>query len=124
MSYRSEVGLILTKDADKKLRKRISNLKNKEEKTLVRDLLAFLHRDESKESQQVFYHHDSIKWYGNDHAVLYIEDFLDTISEDDYLFCRVGEDLRDIEERGYMTDNHWSLSVVRSVAFIPEKAES
>lgn len=77
----------------------------------VKDLFicAHKHSSDSKSGSEMWYW-NSIKWYEFEPEycpeVNFITCFLAELNEEEYLFLGIGEDLEDIEEKGY----YWEKS--------------
>ena len=123
MGYRSEIGLCLAAQAQAALETSLSNLANgeitytPEEEKLIRALFpaADIRKDEN--SGTVAYHWSWIKWYSDYPEVRFIESFLATLEDEEYLFLRLGEADDDFESAGAFWDNPLQMSYSRSIAF-------
>ena len=61
---------------------------------------------------------DYLKWYDNYPDVRFIEDLMNELESDDFLFLRIGEDMNDNEEKGSFWNNPFALSILRTITSI------
>ena len=119
MGYRSDVGLCLTGAGKKVLDAKLAKLEPGTE--MYRDLHGLMNfPDDKREDQKtgaIAWLWKRLKWYPDYEDVAFIEKMLRNLSEEEYLFIRVGEHLYDAEERGDFWDNPFGMYLVRSVAF-------
>ena len=103
MGYRSEVAIALTDDATRLL-------KAIEEHADFDGLLAEAegtypkHLDPEADNGCKLYW-DHLKWYDGYGAIDALNNFMDVIPDEDFLFVRSGEDLEDNEEKGDFYDS-------------------
>ena len=57
------------------------------------------------------------KWYEEFAEVAFVEAFMDSLSDEDFLFIRLGEDYDDIETRGSFCGKPFGMYVERKIAF-------
>ncbi len=122
MGYYSEVGLCLNKAAHAAMLKKLAK-QNKETKKEVKELLTYADKyiaHAKTEKESVLYHWEWVKWYSSYTEVKFIEEFLQTLGDDEevellYRFVRIGEDYDDIEFLGGYYDNPFEMDLGRSV---------
>jgi hypothetical protein len=111
MGYRSDVGLAIQADA---LAKMIESDPSKSDK--VRECLDCADEHlKSADGNHLFYW-ECIKWYCYDDQVA-LESGLNSLDSETYYFARIGEDLEDVEVKGYWWDNEWQFRVQRSLSY-------
>ena len=112
MGYRSEVALVLSKEAAALLKKRLEAATPDE-----RDLIDNPDRYEvDSKTEQALWRWHVVKWYAETFAeVAFIDNFLKELSDDDYLFIRLGENYDDIEIRGDFWGNVFELGVSTAI---------
>ena len=119
MGYYSEVAFCLNKEAHDKM---LAALEAQDE-VIKPQVLALL--EEARKLNydgDILYHWGDVKWYNSYPCVGFIEKFLDELTDDydipeQYKLMRVGEELRDNEERGSYDDNPFDAQVGRSIIF-------
>lgn len=101
MGYRSDIGLVVTKNLDRCLD--------------VKDLLKTADLKLEKQGF-VLYYYEYRKWYSDDPE---IEILMDTLSEhiNECYFIRIGEMVEDVEIFGEMYDNPFELGYQRKIVF-------
>ena len=119
MGYRSEVCIALTDNATRLLKAIIQHLPEQREalSLLEEDVATFiditpadiLNSDFDCDSKIYF---ESVKWYDNHECVSFIQDFLQQLDEEDYLFTRLGEETDDMEQTGGYWDSDVRISRV------------
>jgi hypothetical protein len=119
MGYRSDVGLCLTNTGRKALEARILALEAGDEKTQhIRNLLhTAFYKMEDKETGAVAWFWESVKWYADYDDVSFIENFLQELDDNEYLFIRIGESEDDTEIRGIFWDNPFNMYLSREIIF-------
>ena len=123
MGYRSEVGLCLTAPAHAKLEDGLLHLPNgggttsAEEAKLIRDFfqIAYLKKDDTDGA--IAYYWDSLKWYSDYPDVRFVENFLDSLDEEEYYLIRLGESDGDTEIKGGFWDNPFQMGIARGITF-------
>jgi hypothetical protein len=117
MGYCSDVGLCLTKIGKEVLEARVNALEAGNEKTShIRRLLDKPNgKREDEESGAIAWLWDSIKWYLDYDNVSFIENFLQDLDEEEYLFIRIGASDDDTEIRGGFFDNPFSMNLMRAI---------
>lgn len=102
MGYHSNVVLILSKEAKELLHAKVDVLPQEAQEKIIR---VFSHADKHfvHESGAELFHWSWGKWYRNYPEIDFIERFLDELEDRDkeFGFMRIGEDLGDIEQKGY-----------------------
>ena len=123
MGYRSEVGLCLAGPAQAKLEAGLLSLANGEgtvkasEAEAIQQLFKAADHRKDEADGATAYHWPSLKWYPEYPEVGFVENFMATLEEDEYLFIRLGESDDDIETRGLFWDNPFQMSLSRSIVF-------
>ena len=59
-----------------------------------------------------------VKWYDDFKEVSFLEELMQELNEQDYLFIRTGEDYDDTEVQGYFWDNPFDLKLSLSLIHI------
>lgn len=123
MGYYSDVALALTKVGVEALNKKLASIEtgttqqNTYSKFFDGAIKSFL----DKESGAKAWLLTGIKWYADDTEYYpeanFVEEFLNSLDEDDYCFLRIGEDIDDIEERGSFFDNPFGMYILRKIVF-------
>ena len=72
------------------------------------------HRDPTVDCDSRMYW-DSVKWYEGFDCIDLIEDFIESIPEEDYRFVRIGEDSDDTQEAGDYWDSE--VHIQRSISW-------
>ena len=115
MGYRSEVCIAMTDDATRLFRTILDHLPSSHE---VHDLVVHAdshshhlikkdqHKDPATDCDSRMYW-DSVKWYDGYDCVGFIEEFMESIPEEDYRFVRIGEESDDVQEAG----DYWESDV-------------
>jgi len=123
MGYRSEVGFCLAAPAQTKLESGLLKIRNgkgranDEERKLILELFrdATVRKDEA--SGDAAYHWPRLKWYAQYPDVAFVERFIEELTEDEYLFIRLGDDDDDIEIRGTFWGSPCGMALSRSIVF-------
>lgn len=125
MGYYSNVGIALSKEGYEKFIKHYNDTFSYRQNEFESDLRYY--EEEKKkmnnpehvaEDGSVFYHFPEIKWYeGAYPEIQIIMSSLFQLDEDEYLYIRLGENIDDIEERGYFYDNPFSFGIQRYLNF-------
>lgn len=107
MGYRSQVTVALYEEDYKKM---IKAALNHEEKDAIIDLLnyAHLYKQSADGENVVLLEWNSVKWYDGYCDVDFVMDFLHKDYEMPFAFCRVGEEVDDIET-DCNNDENWTL---------------
>ena len=104
MGYRSEAAIALHKNTEVRLR-----LSDKKE---VVDLLDETpHKTEHEYSTTYFY--SGYKWYSTYSGVAAMEDYLDTLEDEEFGFIRIGEESGDIETKG--SPYEYGIDIVQEI---------
>lgn len=113
MGYYSDVVLVLSKKGAQALNKRIEEADMETGHTFQVD---FADKYLSLENA-VLYYWENIKWYTFFPEVRWLEDFIDSLDEKDFLFVRIGEEYDDTEQDGEYLDNPFCVSISRKITF-------
>lgn len=121
MGYRSDIGLCLSARGMEELNKALAALDagtdcTQEEKTWIHELFTCPAPKNSADGAGAWAW-DGLKWYTDYRDVQWVEDFLNGLNEEDYYFLRIGDDIDDTEERGWLWDNPFGMRLVRSIQF-------
>lgn len=108
MGYRSDVALAMK---EKKFKQLLSSIKD--DRTAV-ELLSGCSKYEK--DGWILLYYDSVKWYDDFKEVKSINDFIDTIDEDDYSYHIMGEDQDDYKQTGTW-DSPFEIRLSRSLEF-------
>lgn len=107
MGYRSDVGLVIHNNYKKHLQNnsQILQVLNWAEVIL-------------EKSDCTLYYWEYIKWYSDESPFYDLMQYLiDSVGEQDYFFCRMGEDPSDKEEYGVWFENPFHMGLVRHIGF-------
>ena len=120
MGYRSDVGLALSKTGAIRLEEKLASLdKDSETHFNVTEFLEYAQKHlKHEESGAELYLWDYLKWYDSFSDVRFIEELMNELEWDDFLFLRIGEDMNDNEENGGFWDNPFELSILRTITSI------
>ena len=108
MGYRSNVSLVLTRDAFAEMCKTIPEHLNK----LVEMTDDFLQKENA-----FLFRWNYIKWVEDSYypEINAVYRLLNSLDNDQYRFCRIGEDNEDVEERGEYYYNPFETGIVREI---------
>ena len=126
MGYYSDVVLALNENGKALLNKKIAELKEQDTETwqAVDSLLNNYvdHKQEDPISGAIMYNFAMLKWYDSFTDIGFVVDFINTLSSEDYLFIRIGEDIDDIQREGSFFDNPFNIEVISTIqyAFLSE----
>lgn len=109
------MGLCLTETGKKTLDARLAALEPETERTENIHGLLNSCRDKREENGAVAWLWEYLKWLTQD--VGFIENLLNDLDRDDYLFIRVGESDDDTEYRGGFWENPFGMYLARGIAF-------
>lgn len=119
MGYRSKAALCLTAEGEQRLQKKLSEV----EKTTSTDYFTtgksftenFAVRKDADGA--VLRHWDWYKWYSEFPEIQFITEFMNELDYSDYYFCRIGENIDDIECTGGFYENPFMLHVFVDLSF-------
>lgn len=117
MGYRSDIGLALTQSAVQRMHKKLNSLdKNSEAFSVITDFIIYAdkHHEDADTGAEV-YLWNYVKWYDDFKEVSFLEELMQELNEQDYLFIRTGEDYDDTEVQGYFWDNPFDLKLSRAI---------
>ena len=121
MGYYSEVGLALTHNGVNELHKRLELIKS--DSDVVREVMTLLeyanqHYTDKETNAEVWFW-EFRKWYTGDPKyypeIDFIDNFLDSLNEDDFRFIRIGEEYDDTEVLGGFVENPFDLELAREI---------
>ena len=118
MGYRSEVGLLLNKDAVEKLQDKLQETHDVIRQKVFALLGEYADEHYVYDNATELWIWTNIKWYNDFDDVGFIEKFLRTLHTDDYYFIRIGEALDDTETEGDYWDGDIEMAVSRKITFI------
>lgn len=117
MGYRSDIGLALTQSAVQRMHQKLNSLdKNSEAFSVITDFIIYAdkHHEDADTGAEV-YLWNYVKWYDDFKEVSFLEELMQELNEQDYLFIRTGEDYDDTEVQGYFWDNPFDLKLSRAI---------
>lgn len=117
MGYCSDVGLCLTATGKKVLDAGLAALEPHAERTKNIHELLNSSRDNREADGAVAWLWESLKWYDDYPDVAFMENLLQDLDEEDYLFIRVGESDDDTEYRGGFWENPFNMCLSRSIVW-------
>lgn len=117
MDYRSDVGICLSKSAYDLFQKSLTNIKDNTLKKLVNYLLSLVIKI-SRNNSGILFYWKSIKWSDLNPECVWVDDFLNTLNDDEFLKIIIGEDYNDIEIRGNYWNNPFNMSIERRITFL------
>ena len=117
MGYRSDIGLALTQSAVQRMHQKLNSLdKNSEAFSVITDFIIYADKHhEDADSGAEAYLWNYVKWYDDFKEVSFLEELMQELNEQDYLFIRIGEDYDDTEVQGYFWDNPFDLKLSRAI---------
>ncbi len=120
MGYRSDIGLALTQSAVQRMHQKLNTLdKNSEAFSVITDFIAYADKHyEDADTKAKVYLWNYVKWYDDFKEVNFLEELMQELNEQDYLFIRIGEDYDDTEVRGDFWDNPFALEINRGISII------
>lgn len=128
MGYRSDVGLVLSKNIADKLRKTIKNISLTEltennhhitESMIINNIKSILssadtvYKDEKTGSE--VYYWGWVKWYPESFRTIIIENILNDSDPDEYLYIVIGEEDDDIKIKGNYINNPFEMCLIRDI---------
>ena len=114
MGYYSDVALVLSAHATAKLFK---YTKSKPQNNINTNLINHPEKHLKDSSGAEFFYWESVKWYEDFPEVQWIEKFINSLKQDEYLFIRVGELIDDVEELGTFYSNPFDVRFSRQILF-------
>ncbi len=93
------------------------NVEPESERTKNIHSLLKSYRDKREEHGAAAWPWESLKWYSDYDDMGFIENLLNDLDTEDYLFIRVGESDDDTEYRGGFWENPFGMCLVRGIAF-------
>jgi hypothetical protein len=117
MGYRSDAGLCLTRTGKNALDARLAELEPEAEGAENIHALLNSPRDKREEDGAITWLWESLKWYSDYQDVAFIENLLNELDTEDYLFICVGESDDDTEYRGGFWDNPFAMGLGRCIVF-------
>lgn len=117
MGYRSDIGLALTQSAVQRMHQKLNALdKESEEFSAITDFIIYAdkHYEDANSGAEV-YLWNYVKWYDDFKEASFLEELMQELNDQDYLFIRIGEDYDDTEVQGYFWDNSFGLKLSRAI---------
>lgn len=114
MGYYSDVALVLSAHATAKL---LTYMKNKPQNNININLINHPEKHLKDSSGEELFYWESVKWYEDFPEVQWIEKFINSLKQDEYLFIRVGEFIDDVEELGTFYSNPFDVRFSRQIIF-------
>lgn len=113
MGYCSDVSFVLTGKATEKMKEEISKVKELEIAEKIKEFVYNqISHSADEESGCEMWEWTCIKWNDYFSEVEFINNFLNTLDEDEYYFLRLGENNEDYEIRGDFLDNPFKIDIV------------
>ena len=111
MGYRSDVGIVLTKESNTFI---LEHIESDEIKQLLLDNI----HGRNEENGEVFYLIEYIKWYTDcDDEFRQLHDLILGLDEKTFLYMILGEDFGDIETHGLFYENSFEANVCRHITY-------
>jgi len=118
MGYLSDVGICLSAKGKEALDAALAEAKKiNEHFSVIQALLDKAAVRIAADDGTVAYHWEYLQWYADYSGVSFIENLLNTLDDDDYLFIRVGESDGDTEYQGEFWNNPLGMGLARGIAF-------
>lgn len=117
MGYYSDVALCLTKNGMDQLKIALAEAERDKPDSLA--AIKILIGDEPSRTDEstgaVVFLWEGERWYDEFDEIAFVEEFMDNLSHEDFLFIRLGEDYDDIEIRGSFCGTPFNISVERKI---------
>ena len=117
MGYYSDVALCLTKNGMDQLKTALAEAERNKPDSFA--AIKMLIGDEPSKidegSGSVVFLWEGEKWDDEFDEIEFVEEFMDNLSHEDFLFIRIGEDYDDIEIRGSFCGTPFNISVERKI---------
>ena len=110
MGYRSEVAIALTDDAVRLLEAVMEH--EPKLKEMVEEAQSTINEFEDDKGGRLYWEHT--RWCDSYEEIVAMEAILCTVPDEDYHFIRLGDDINDIEDRGYFDSD---MYVQRSISW-------
>ena len=111
MGYRSDVGIVLTKESNTYI---LEHIESNEIKQLLLDNI----HGQNEENGEVFYLIEYVKWYTYYDAELrQLHDLILGLDERTFLYIILGEDFEDMEIHGLFHENSFEVNVCRHITY-------
>lgn len=122
MAYYSKVALILTKEADQQLKKKMAELVGQDAQDVQELFDAKDCTEKEKTTGQVLYAWANIRWYYDEPDTRFFYTFMQSLNRGQYKFVRSGEEFDDNEELGELRDvfHFYATRVVEFVWYIKD----
>lgn len=111
MGYRSDVGIVLTKESNTYVLKHI-------ESDEIKQLLLDSIHGQNEENGEIFYLIEYVKWYTDYDAELrQLHDLILSLDTKTFLYIILGEDFGDMEIHGLFYENSFEVNVCRHITY-------
>ena len=118
MGYYSDVALCLTKNGMDQLKTALAEAEKNNPDNFA--AIIILIGDEPSRTDEstgaVVFLWEGERWYGEFDEIAFVEEFMDNLPHEDFLFIRSGEDYDDIETRGSYQGNPQRVRIAREIA--------
>ena len=120
MGYYSDVALCLTKNGMDQLKTALAEAEknNPDNFAAIKILIGDEPSRTDESTGAVVFLWKGEKWYDEFAEVAFVEAFMDSLSDEDFLFIRLGEDYDDIETRGSFCGKPFGMYAARKIAFL------
>ena len=119
MGYYSDVALCLTKNGMDQLKIALAEAERDKPDSFA--AIKILIGDEPSRTDEstgaVVFLWEGERWYDEFDEIAFVEEFMDNLPHEDFLFIRLGEDYDDIETRGSFCGKPFGMYVERKIAF-------
>ena len=117
MGYYSDVALCLTKNGMDQLKIALAEAERDKPDSLA--AIKILIGDEPSRTDEstgaVVFLWEGERWYDEFDEIAFVEEFMDNLSHEDFLFIRLGEDYDDIETCGSFRGKPFGMYVERKI---------
>ena len=118
MGYYSDVALCLTKNGMDQLKTALAEAERNKPDSFA--AIKILIGDEPSRTDErtgaVVFLWEGERWYDEFDEIAFVEEFMDNLPHEDFLFIRLGEDYDDIETRGSYWCNPQRVRITREIA--------
>lgn len=120
MGYRSDVAIVLSKDAITIFNNALDKAEP-EKAAMAKDLMNSADdiRTDTATGEQMWLW-ECIKWSSFYEDCGLVEQILNDLPFEEYLFCRIGEDYDDVERDGGLFENPFEIDIVRYINVTPK----
>ncbi|MDD3684153.1 hypothetical protein [Desulfovibrio desulfuricans] len=117
MGYYSNVALCLTKNGMDQLKTVLAEAEknNPDNFAAIKILIGDEPSRTDERTGAVVFLWEGERWYNEFDEIAFVEEFMDNLPHEDFLFIRLGEDYDDIETRGNFCGTPFNISVERKI---------